>query len=310
MLAALHDKGYCVIPDVIPGHLCDQYRAEYESWLSQFKDEKPVVWHGIIRTYSIAHFETTWKIRLATRFVFEEIWNTKKLLTSFDRASLSPPPKKGSLDFNKAGENWFHLDQTAQRVGLHAYQGALYLEETTEADYCFRILSGSLSLFEEFFKNFPRGSPIFRYLSKEEIEWYKAQGCKETKIPVPKGGMVLWDSRLVHDNVKPERGRQHSDRGRYVTFVCMTPARWGREEDLAKKKDAYEKLLMTGHWASQGVRVFEREEAKHDVEIFVPETLPEVAQTTEVRLLAGIDEYDFSDGKPNGPDWDPVWHEI
>ena len=42
----------------------------------------------------------------------------------------------------------------------------------------------------------------FCLLEKAHGEWYRQRGCHLTKVPVPKGGMVLWDSRLVHDNCR------------------------------------------------------------------------------------------------------------
>ena len=42
----------------------------------------------------------------------------------------------------------------------------------------------------------------FCQLTDGEIKWYEDQGCTLTKVPVPRGGMVLWDSRTVHDNCK------------------------------------------------------------------------------------------------------------
>jgi hypothetical protein len=51
---------------------------------------------------------------------------------------------------------------------------------------------------EEFYDTFPKaveeaaGEDFYR-LSQEHVDWYLAQGCKVKKVPVPKGGMVLWD---------------------------------------------------------------------------------------------------------------------
>ncbi|XP_041378397.1 uncharacterized protein LOC121390605 [Gigantopelta aegis] len=139
----LDENGYCVIPDVVPADECDQYAAEYKNWLSQFDyDDRPSQMHSIIKSYRIGHFDTTWRARLKTRKVFEEIWQTKKLLTSVDGVAISPPPEDGSNCY-AADSCWLHLDQSGARKGLHVYQGALYLESTSETDYCFRVMKGS-----------------------------------------------------------------------------------------------------------------------------------------------------------------------
>ena len=65
------------------------------------------------------------------------MWQTKKLLSSFDAVAISAPPQDRN-DFATPGSAWLHLDQPAKRQGLHCYQGAVYLEESSDTDYCFR----------------------------------------------------------------------------------------------------------------------------------------------------------------------------
>ncbi|KAK7486099.1 hypothetical protein BaRGS_00022708, partial [Batillaria attramentaria] len=175
------------------------------------------------------------------------------------------------------------------------------------------VLSGSHKHFAAFYREHPTVAARARKLDfvrtqEEHVKWFRERGCQLTKVPVPKGGMVLWDSRTVHDNCRPEWGRPNSDRWRFVVFVCMAPARWAKPEDLAKKRQAYSKLRMTTHWPSQGVSLFgEREADEHQVTPL--KKLPDVARTEEAQLLAGMKEYDFEDGEPNGPEWDPRWEE-
>ncbi|VDH93886.1 Hypothetical predicted protein [Mytilus galloprovincialis] len=118
------------------------------------------------------------------------------------------------------------MDPDSCREGLHVYQGAVYLEETTENDYCFRVLENSVQVHKEFYESFPKvieetTGKDFYCLSKEHFDWYLSKGCKIKKVPVP---MVLWDSRMIHDNIAPLAGRPYSKRWRFVVFVCMAPA--------------------------------------------------------------------------------------
>ncbi|MCB4759866.1 MAG: hypothetical protein LGB58_03995 [Sulfurovum sp.] len=87
----------------------------------------------------------------------------------------------------------------------------------------------------------------------------------------------------------------------------MTPARWSSPKELDKKREAYKKLVMTTHWPSQGVSFFSERPTDSDSGVPLLSKLPGVARSQEARLLAGVDEYDFEDGEPNGPTWDPVW---
>lgn len=50
----------------------------------------------------------------------------------------------------------------------------------------------------------------------EHFDWLANRGCVKKRVPVPKGGMVLWDSRLVHANARPLKGRINP--GRYSYF--------------------------------------------------------------------------------------------
>ena len=117
--------------------------------------------------------------------------------------------------------------------------------------------------------------------------------------------MVLWDSRVIHDNRLPICGKAEAGRWRFVCFVCMTPAAWASKSDLMKKRRAYESLLLTNHYPSQKMRVISDKTAEEEREMSVKE-LPAIAQTLEAKRLAGVEPYDFGDGQPNGAPA-PVW---
>ena len=138
-----------------------------------------------------------------------------------------------------------------------------------------------------------------------QVAWYKEQGCTLKSVAVPKGGMVLWDSRVIHDSSLPIRGHANPDRWRFVTFVCMTPAAWASKHDLGKKRRAYDELLLTNHWASQKMKVLS-DKTPPDQKDMCIKKLPNIAKSLEARQLAGVEPYDFQDGEPNGgraPAW-------
>lgn len=312
--AELDQKGYCVIPNVLTAEECDKHIAAYRKWVDLFEDDWPFQRHSIIQSYRIGHFEATWETRLSAKKVFETVWQTKKLLTSFDAVAISSPPEDDEDDrgFDSPGASWLHLDQSAKRQGLHCYQGAVYLEDTSDTDYCFRVLEGSHAHTDDFYKENPEAAQSsikfeFFKLREPHVKWYEQRGCQLTKVPVPKGGIVLWDSRTVHDNCRPELGRPNAGRWRYVVFVAMCPARWSSLADLSKKRQAYKKLLMTTHWPCQDVSFFSERESDTFSGVPLLKKLPDVARSEEVKQLAGVMEYDFEDGEPNGPAWDPQW---
>ena len=86
-----------------------------------------------------------WQIRLMVKQVFSALWDTEKLLTSFDGAAISEPPERRRVSF--AHKHKLHLDQGVSRPGLHAYQGAVYLEEQTADDWCFQVSTKNFNVF-------------------------------------------------------------------------------------------------------------------------------------------------------------------
>ena len=134
-------------------------------------------------------------------------------------------------------------------------------------------------------------------ITDDELEWFKSKGCIPIRQSVRKGGMILWDSRLVHQGAPPKRGRQNPGRWRFATFVCMGPAAWATEKDLNKKKRAYENIQNTAHWPCRDVIIM----VSSDTGQAGDPCLPDVALTDEARKLAGILPYEFNDGQSNGP---------
>ncbi|XP_033763053.1 LOW QUALITY PROTEIN: uncharacterized protein LOC117344435 [Pecten maximus] len=314
ILKQIQEKGYAVVPNVLTHEECDRYIGQYKSWLQKFEDlgVECSSRNSVIQSYRTGHFAASWEVRLKAKPVFAKVWKTEKLLSSADAIAISKPPEEGSDEYADPDKEWLHLDQGVRREGLHAFQGGVYLEETTETDHCFRVMAHSHLYHRVFFDTFPgaatrsRVRGEFLKLSKAQKAWYDDRGCKRTKVPVPKGGMVLWDSRTVHDNMKPVFGRPNKDRWRFVVFVSMTPAKWASPETIGKKNKAYDKLLTTAHWGSQGVRNFKPFTPKPEEADLTISTQPDIARTKEARLLFGKEEYNFEDGKPNGPK-EPIW---
>ncbi|ESP03512.1 hypothetical protein LOTGIDRAFT_171297 [Lottia gigantea] len=306
----LEERGYCVVPNVLSIEQCDQYITELKDWAANQNGLDFTHKFSLMNLPRVGHLETIWKIRLHAKQVFAALWGTDKLVSSFDKFSMAPPPEEGTGDFD-SGYIWLHVDRDGRRRGLHAVQGGVYLEETSLTDQCLRVMEGSVKFTDEFFSTHPqaceksKGKDHYR-LSNSEIEWYKSKGCVNKKIPAPKGSMILWDSRTVHDNVKATFGRPNSDRWRFVIFACMMPAQWLSEEDLQIKKYAYENMLLTCHMPCLNVRIHKKDSSLPE-DLYAIEELPEIAKSKVVRQLVGIEKYDFNDGKPNGPKELPKW---
>ena len=301
----LKTKGYTVIPEVLTSHECEETIGHYKNWLSQYQgDDWPHSINSLINSYGVGNMHPTWLVRLKSKKVFAQIWKTEKLLTSLDAIAIGRPPENGAEDFHKPGDHWLHLDQSSLREGLHAYQGGAYLEDAEEDDWTLVVMEGSHLMFSDI--HHKRGAQrarsvdYYRLLDKEVTEM-EDKGCKLQRVAVPKGGIVLWDSRLVHANARPVRGRKTPGRWRYCVFVSMTPAIWASREDLDNKKEALNDTgAMTTHWSSQGIKVMKSED--NDVT-----ELPEITRSHDVQLLSGAIPYNFKDGSPNGDEYFPKW---
>ena len=230
--------------------------------------------------------------------MFEELWGTEKLLTSMDGVAVGRPPEDYDTKFHEDGDENFHYDQGPHRVGLHGYQGAVYLEDATEDDWCFEVIDESHKHFADFFQQFSstRRSE-FRRINQKERAWLVSAGCKPRRIAAEKGSVILWDSRTVHSGALPKSRRTNSGRWRYVCFVCMAPAAWASAADITKKVDGYHKVQCSNHWPSSSIKFFPtRRPSPYQLT-----TLPPEAQTPQALQLVGVQPYDFDDGKPNGP---------
>lgn len=315
----LETKGYSIVPGVVSKEDCDSYTRQYKEWVEKFGDDPPFSHDSLMHYYRVGHFDATWRVRLKSKPVFASLWRTEKLLCSMDGIAIGIPPELGGGKYRSEDTNWFHLDQGKTRKGLHCYQGAVYLEETTQDDHCLRLIEKSHLYHDRFQEAFTDAMVLEDEASEEEffplkeewIAWYKEQGCTERIIEVPKGGMVVWDSRTVHDAVLPKRDRSNSDRWRFVVFVCMAPAIWATDEDYKTKKFAYDNFRSTAHWPSQKNIVFRSTTGnpytEHRKHIYAVDTMPDIAATKEAKLLAGLERYDFNDGTPNDPGWRPTW---
>lgn len=299
----LDENGVGVLPGVLSEAQCDTYITQLQEWLSKFGGGFPESRSAIINDYNIAHHPAVWHTRLQVAPVFEALWGTEKIVSSIDGIAIGQPPEQGKESF--AAENPLHfnlhLDQGGSKHGLHAYQGAVYLEEALEDDWCFLVMNKSHHYHHDFYSERTKKPPRteFLRLTKKEIDWYLSRGCSIKRIAVPRGGIVLWDSRTVHAGARPLMDRRNPERWRFVVFACMAPAVWASETERARKKNGFRKMMCSKHWPAQGFSLFR---GKHvDPKLNAVDELPEVALTTKARLLAGDISY-VSDGRPEGPE--------
>ncbi len=81
----------------------------------------------------------------------------------------------------------------------------------------------------------------------EERAWLAAQpGVREVRVHVPKGHMVLWDSRTAHQVCKARPDRK-VPRKRGVIYTCFKPAAFVTPEQYEKHRKAFAGRRVTSH---------------------------------------------------------------
>lgn len=89
-------------------------------------------------------------------------------------------------------------------------------------------------------------------LSESDREWYiEQQGCVDTKITCPKGGIVLWDSRTIHASTNPVKGRSNPGCFRMTTFVSMNPRTHVSASVAKRRRAAFGEGRTTTHWPAR-----------------------------------------------------------
>lgn len=266
--SVLDARGYQVIPGVVPVEDTSRAARGFDDWLVglgtgiDLKDPRtwkgqawPYNLHGIITYPDISHEQFVWDIRQhpGVHEVFTELWGTSDLVTSFDRACIMKPPERAGWTSMKS---WLHIDQGHAKKGRHCVQGFVPVVDMSSVDGTLMVLENSHIYHEEFFAAHPGvAKGDWCKLTDKHIEWYlRRPGVKKVRVSAKAGDLVLWDSRTVHCNVPPEKGRLEP-RWRKVVYACQMPLKLCSEQDRNKRRQAFEQKRATNHWPV-GVTLF------------------------------------------------------
>ncbi len=194
--------------------------------------------HGIYKFHNVGHQEHAWAIRTNPKVidVFKKIWNTDKLVVSFDGSCYI------SKDCNKIDNIWTHTDQAPNSKGLQCYQGFVAL--TSNRERTLIVYEESHLLHEQYFKQRNiSSSKNWQLISEEYLETIST---KKKALEVPAGALVLWDSRTFHQNRYGLPGSEE----RIVQYVCYLPKvnKKNSKSQEAKRLKYFNELRTTSHW--------------------------------------------------------------
>ncbi|KAE8155176.1 hypothetical protein BDV25DRAFT_126097 [Aspergillus avenaceus] len=291
-----HKTGCVVLKNVISPEKAKYYCDKQIQWLKNFglgfdeKDEStwtvdhlPISFKGgMYHGYGATHESMAWEARSepAVIEIFEKLWETKELISSFDGLNVSLPRRK---DVNWSP--WPHCDQNPNRKGMQAVQGLLNFAPNGSKDGGLMLMKGSAKLFDEFFaqkrdqydhEDAPPPEAKFMDLflfHERDVQWFKDHGCELIKVNMEPGDFVLWDSRTMHYACLPE-----GDQIRHA---------------LELKKQCFENFMGTTHWPHCNIRPAAEKPMRNGevCPVYRTEPFEKPELTDTVLRLAGVKPY-------------------
>ena len=279
----LNEFGWTVVDlnidvDTIVNEFYDYLELRFDGFDRHNSDTFSIIsdtFFGIISD-TIGHTRFAWECRKACISIFERIYGTNKLLTSFDGGNfLHPNVVKHQFYIDRISTNgtpnWLHLDQLHPQLQEdHFYQGIVNLLDNGPSSGGLIVVEGSHHHFNQYYKTHPLTG-----LSTDHYDII--YDCELQKLPLLKicakpGQLILWDSRTIHCNCYPA-----DDHRRMCTYVSMAPRSKATQEELTKRIEFFENRIMTSH-APYGIWLTPKEESivrskkrlSSDVEYYEP----------------------------------------
>ncbi|KAL0049348.1 hypothetical protein WJX82_000098 [Trebouxia sp. C0006] len=304
----LETQGWAVVPDVLSTVECEEYVSGAWTWLESLdtgmKRDDPATWgddrwpssfRGIINTLEVSHQDFVWRVRQNPRIlqVFEGLWGTNELLSSFDSINILKPGQHES-----STDGWLHVDQAPLRKGVACIQGLVNMVDVSPETGTLLVKDGSHSSHEDFFQN---ATVLSEEQKKQTEDFYKFQHqerdyfqkFENRALSAKAGSLFLWDSRCAHQNLLPG----NTDKWRHVVYTCYQPKNLATEKDLALKREAYNDRRVTTHWPSMNVKLFPKEGNSYygapgaKKPNFLVKHTRENVETDMTKQLAGVKPY-------------------
>ncbi|KAJ5128232.1 hypothetical protein N7526_006398 [Penicillium atrosanguineum] len=249
--------GFAIVKGAIPRERALKYADEMHSWLENFnlgydrndlstvhKDNLPLINEkGMCLHYGLPHEKFVWDIRSEPGVVaaFEKIYDDEDLIVSFDAINFQFP-NRTDIAPNKP---WPHQDQDPEKHGFRCMQGLVNTLPNGPEDGGLIVCRGGHLLSEQFHKEMADEERIPAWTP----EWYgfTERGQKPRmhleKVCAEPGDLLLWDSRTPHYNLSPK-----NDQPRFAVYTCFMPVADASQDDLLRKKDAFDRRVGTTHW--------------------------------------------------------------
>lgn len=248
-LDCLINYGVAVIPGLLDDAECDDVISGMWDFVEQatsyFPPDKQVhrdveaswgnvhelfvTYGGLQQYWGVAHSKVMWALRQHPKIlrVFSKLWHSDDLRVSFEGLAFAPPPESTPKHRGKStGHVWMHTDQSLRDSSMQCYQSLFTAVDIEDGDATFCFLEGSHHLHAEFAKSLPPPVPAdapFTLRDEQHLRFYLDRGCTFRRIRCPRGSLVLWDSRLIHQGAQPVLGRARP-KLQATAFLCYLPA--------------------------------------------------------------------------------------
>ena len=228
-------NGYLVIPDAVPAALTSAAASTIREYIGASESD-PATWYAnTLDIYTdqhadgskplhgpagmvvgLNHHASLWQLRQHPRLhrIFADLYGTRRLLVSHDRAHFKPPENASHPAWSDPGpvHKGLHFDvNTAQRPVPYAVQGVIYLEDTSAAQGPLHVVPG----FHRRFGEWARGR------APDADPWRADDlGTEAVALAGGAGSLVVWHTLLPHG---PGRVLSHARGPRISAYVTMVP---------------------------------------------------------------------------------------
>lgn len=237
-LNKLERDGFCVLRGVLPA-------VDTSKLVAMAHREKET--HHVM-----AHSDSMWHIRTSVRPIFESIYHTDDLITSFDGMTFKYPGGGGLV-------LGYHVDQ--EQNESHCYQSLVALTKSDATTGSVSFLVASHKDHADTLRRYDRGIDLDTVQDGDgdgdgdpvRATWQfleLADGdplvkrCDQYTASLKPGDIALWDSRTVHC-VVPGTDPLST---RLVAYVCMVPRSFACQTTLRRRRDAFCRGASSTNW--------------------------------------------------------------
>jgi hypothetical protein len=224
--------GYVVIRQAVPNANCKA--AAEVVWQSlDMNAEDPESWYPdpprrniMVEIYQ---HQALWDNRQLSKVhdAFSQIWGTRRLWVSFDRASMNPPLRE---NYHYEGP-FLHWDLDLTKPWRFWVQGVLYLTDTSANQGAFACIPGFHHKLKAWLKTLPDGMDP----RKAVRDAYAQQAVF---VEGQAGDLIVWHSELPHGS-----SENTSDQPRIAQYISMSPARDDLQQLRQERIQAWQERL-------------------------------------------------------------------